>query len=355
MALLDIALAYYRFMRALTRRTQDATRRLWREVELADLDGSWGPLADRMLVTVAAAQFLAAQRAAPYLDAALAAQGASADALGRLVPASLAGVASDGRSLDTLLYEPVIRVKTAIGSGEAPSRALASGEASLVRIAGTQVQDTGRAAVAVGMVTRPSVTSWVRVLNPPSCGRCAVLAGRRYRSEAIGNFNRHENCDCTAAPLAEDTQDALRTDPDAYFRSLTREDQDKYFTVAGAQAIRDGADIGQVVNARRGARGLSQPGRLTDAEQRTLRGGRDRGRLERVDVFGRQVLTTTEGTTVRAVAGKRLAKSSGTTKAGGQRYRRAKTPRLMPDAILELAGDDREERVRLLKRFGYIL
>jgi len=156
-------------------------------------------------------------------------------------------------------------------------------------------------------------------------------------------------------PAVEDTADDLRTDPDAYFRSLTREDQDKYFTTAGAQAIRDGADIGQVVNARRGARGLSQPGRLTDAEQRTLRGGRDRGRLERVDVFGRQVLTTTEGTTVRAVAGKRLAESGGTAKAKGQRYRRAKTPRLMPDAILEIAGDDREERVRLLKRFGYIL
>jgi len=189
MALRDIALAYYLFMRALTRRAQDATRRLWREVELADLDGSWVPLADRMLVTVAAAQLLAAQRAAPYLDAALAAQGAGPDVLGRLVPASLAGVASDGRSLDTLLYEPVIRVKTAIRSGEAPPRALASGEASLVRIAGTQVQDTGRAAVAVGMVTRPSVTGWIRMLNPPSCGRCAVLAGRRYRVSE--GFLRH--------------------------------------------------------------------------------------------------------------------------------------------------------------------
>jgi len=189
MALRDIALVYYRFMRALTRRTQDATRQLWREVELADLDGSWAPLAGRMLVTVAAAQLLAAQRADPYLTAALTEQGADSDPLGRLVPASLAGVASDGRSLDDLLFGSVVRVKTALASGESPPRALASGEASLLRIAGTQVQDTGRAAVAVGMATRPSVTGWIRMLNPPSCGRCAVLAGRRYRVSE--GFLRH--------------------------------------------------------------------------------------------------------------------------------------------------------------------
>ena len=56
-------------------------------------------------------------------------------------------------------------------------------------------------------------------------------------------------------------------------------------------------------------------------------------------MFGRRVFVTTEGTTRRGVAGARL----------GQ----ARTPRLMPESILEIATD-REDAVRLLRRFGYI-
>jgi len=303
MALRDVALAYYRFMRALTRRTQDATRRLWREVELADLDGSWGSLADRMLVTVAAAQLLAAQRSGPYLDAALAAQGAGSDALGRLVPASLAGVASDGRSLDTLLYEPVIRVKTAIGSGETPDRALASGEASLTRVAGTQVQDAGRVATGVGITARPQVTGWVRMLNPPSCGRCAILAGRLYRWS--DGFRRHPLCDCVHIPAVEDAADDLRTDPDAYFRSLIPEDQERYFGKANANAIRDGADMGRVVNAT--------------------------GRSSGTYIAGERKYTT-DATTARGT-GRRV--------------------RLTPEAIYKEAAD-RTDAVRLLRLHGFL-
>jgi hypothetical protein len=74
-----------------------------------------------------------------------------------------------------------------------------------------------------------------------------------------------------------------------------------------------------------------------------------------VDVFGRQVFVTTEGTTRRGVAGARLGAWENGAKVPGVRYRSAKTPRLMPESILELAADNRDEAVRLLKRFGFIL
>ena len=140
-----------------------------------------------------------------------------------------------------------------------------------------------------------------------------------------------------------------------YFDRLSREEQDKAFTRAGAEAIRDGADISQVVNARRGARGLTPAGaRITADEARMLRGGRDRGRLETVDVFGHDLAVTTEGVTTRGVAGVRLgAKETGTKQ--GRRYRSAKPPRLMPESIYKIAGNDRDEAIRLLKRYGYIL
>jgi hypothetical protein len=173
----------------------------------------------------------------------------------------------------------------------------------------------------------------------------------------------------------EDAAGDLRTDPMAYFRSLpTAADldaqhpnltvrmrreagllsQEDAFTVAGAQAIRDGADIGQVVNARRGAWGLSAPGRLTEAEQKILKGGKAKAYLQRVDVFGRQIYITTEGTTRRGALGKKLgAWSDDAVKDSGSDYRRAKTPRLMPEGIYEIA-EDREDAIRLLRRFGFI-
>lgn len=114
--------------------------------------------------------------------------------------------------------------------------------------------------------------------------------------------------------------------------------------------------MGQIVNARRGALGLTPAGaRITGPEARILRGGRERGHLQATDVYGRQLLVTTEGVTVRGTAGVRLGARETGTRKPGDRYRSAKTPRLMPESILQIAGDDREEAIRLLKRFGYIL
>lgn len=178
------------------------------------------------------------------------------------------------------------------------------------------------------------------------------------------------NCDCIHVPATEDTSDDLRTNPEDYFESLSHAEQDRVFTKAGAQAVRDGADMNQVVNARRGAVGLSRAGgRLTREEQRMLRGGRDRGRLQRTDVFGQQVFTTTEGTTTRGVAGRRLREQgAGTVREAAETVtrrgragdvqrrvsrRRVQTPRLMPESIYEIASS-RDEAVRLLRRFGYI-
>ena len=354
MPLLDVARRYYAAQQSLTRRAVSAAQAAWSGLDLADLSASWAGarIGDRLYVATSQAQMLAAQLAEAYVAAALAEQDGDGEVLGVLVHESLAGVASDGRDLDDLLFQPVITTKAYIGGGEAPERAVEMGGAALARIVGTQVADAGRAAAGAAIVARPTATGYVRMLVPPSCGRCAVLAGRRYRWNA--DFRRHPLCDCVAVPAVEDAADDIRTDPQAYFDSLSAEDQARYFTVAGARAIRDGADIGQVVNARRGASGLSSPGRLTEAEQRVLRGGRGRGALQRVDVYGRQLAVTSEGVTTRGKAGQDLARAGGTTRDRGARTRRAKTPRLMPEAIYELAGDDRDEAVRLLRRFGYI-
>lgn len=111
-----------------------------------------------------------------------------------------------------------------------------------------------------------------------------------------------------------------------------------------------------MVNARKGALGLTPAGaRITAEEARLLRDGKDIGRLRTVRVFGQDVFVTTEGSTTRGLAGARLGAKDTGKKVKGQRYRRSRTPRLMPESILQAAGADRAEAVRLLRRFGYIV
>ncbi|MCX4470463.1 hypothetical protein OOK41_09105 [Micromonospora sp. NBC_01655] len=334
----DLADDHARYRRRLAVAAAGEAGRLWRLVDPARIGESWlGSLA-RLLVLLTGAQQAVAARADGYLDEVLDAQGMASDAAGRVSAQALAGVASDGRDLADLLYRPVISALVGIKQGATVERAMAGGAATLDMIVRTQVADAGRVADQVAMVARPAASGYVRMLVGRSCSRCVVLAGRRYRWNA--GFDRHPRCDCVHVPAAEDTADEIRTNPRAYFDSLTADEQDRAFTKAGAEAIRLGGDLGQVVNARRGARGLSTAGaRVSGDEAQVLRGGRDRGRLEAVDVYGRRLLVTTEGVTVRGVAGRRL---------GG------KTPRLMPESILQIAGDDRAEAVRLLTRFGYI-
>lgn len=332
------ALQQYDEQAALASTTVDQALALWRQLDPSAISASWlvDDVGARLFVALSTAQELAATRADPYTTRVLAEQGITISADGEVIPLSLAGISSDGRPLEDLLLQPVITTVSAQAHGMPLDQAMTMGANALTRIVGTQVQDASRAAAGISVATRQRV-GWVRMLTPPSCGRCAILAGRFYRWS--DGFARHPLCNCVNVPSMEDTADDIRTDPKAYFNSLSEAEQNKQFTKAGAAAIRDGADISRVVNARRGALGLSAPGRLTADEQKAMRhGNKDFGHLKRTDVYGRPLSTTTEATTARSDVGRRL---------------NGKVPRLMPESIYEIATD-RDDAVRLLRRFGYI-
>jgi hypothetical protein len=72
---------------------------------------------------------------------------------------------------------------------------------------------------------------------------------------------------------------------------------------------------------------------------------------------GRTVKVTTEGTTKRGFAGKRLIAEAG-AKRGSGRYSRARVTRLTPAQIFQeadLNSWDDAEITRQLKRFGYLV
>lgn len=258
-----------------------------------------------------------------YLDDVLAAQGAETAAEGAVLAGGWMDYVDGGGSLlANLVFAPNSLRQRGLDAAVLRERMLHLA----TTIVTTAMQDTVRSSVQAGMHARPAVRSYVRMLQPPSCARCAILAGRVYHRAKP--FPRHDRCDCRNVPKAEDSGD-WTTRPKAYFHSLLAAEQDRIFTRAGAEAIRRGADINQVVNARQG--------------------------ITTVTAYGREVLATTTGITVRGLAGQRLA-SEGLAKTG--RYRAATTPRLLPDEIFRLAdeaGWDRAETLRQLRRFGYIL
>jgi hypothetical protein len=131
------------------------------------------------------------------------------------------------------------------------------------------------------------------------------------------------NCDCQLVPLRERVWGEVPT-PRELFDRMPEAERSRVFTVAGAQAIGEGADIGQVVNARRGMTRAGVP-------------------------------TTTEGITRRGLSGRQRRRAGGEfARYPGQRYSQTTTPRLTPEAIFQQASG-RDEQLRLLKRYGYIV
>src|SRR5690625_2278925 len=243
-----------RYMQRLGLGTVSAGRRAWRRVRPDYVSESWAEQREDLGAVVAGAQLYAATDGATYSAMALAQQGTYVQPRQFVDPRAFPGVASDGRGLAGLLYSPATTTKAAIANGVAPAVALRSGLRSLDRILTTVVADAGRQGAGADIAARPGV-GYTRMVNPGACDRCAILAGRFYRWN--DGFLRHPDCMCehvatTASSEQEAFDKGLIEDPYEYFESLSEEEQDRRFGKAGAKAIRDGADMSQVVNARRG-------------------------------------------------------------------------------------------------------
>lgn len=269
------------------------SRRQWRKLDPADIAGSWARIVQRLTLIVGSAQLGAARAGAAYVPEALQ-EDIPAD--GSVNPNRWSGVASDGRALDVLLYSAVVRTFDHLGSGDMPAESLAAGADWLETLVRTQVADADRGAAGVAIASRERV-GYVRMVTPPCCQRCAVLAGKFSRWNVA--FQRHPKCDCRNVPTTGGIPHGLTANIGA--------DQIRDLTIAQRKAVTDGADLNQVINAHRAGR------RSSDG------------------------MTTSEGTTRRGLAGQR-----GTAQ------------RLTPEAIYRVSAT-REEAVARLRSNGYLL
>lgn len=257
---------------------------------------------------IAAFQVLAVREALKALDDMLDEQHIDVTPLAIPAPVALVGSTSAGFPL------------------EAPFQAPTS-NAAFDMIVASQLQDVARNMIGIGVAARPHM-GYVRQINAGACSRCAVLAGRFYKWS--DGFLRHPRCGCKNIPTLQGQSEGLTTTPDQYFASLGQTEQDRIFTKAGARAIRDGADMSQVVNVYRRSAGM-QYAQVSPIKTRI--------------VNGKTVKYTTEGTTKRGVA----AKAQLRLRTNGPQQMR-----LMPESIYQIATDQ-ADAIRLLKLYGYVL
>ena len=325
----EAALSYAAFQRAEIGAAVSAVVRQWRRMG-SDFDASYARLEPALLAVLFTAQERVADGALAYVPDVLDDPPAP---LYESAGSRFVGVAGDCLPVASLAYGAVIQAKQSVAQGLDVAEALARGGRHLALSAGTLLSDTGRSAEKVsGGAHR--VRKWTRMLNPPSCGRCVILAGKTsWQSEA---FDRHPGCDCRNVPASENTSDDARTDPKSYLDGLSEAEQDKVLgSKANGQAFRDGADMNQLINAYR-----------------------RKGAVRPAQIHGQNVKYTTEGTTRRGHAYWQMQQAQYIKEQGvfrnGSKYQRLKSPRLMPETIYSTAKDPADAK-RLLKLYGWIV
>jgi hypothetical protein len=182
------ALESFEAQQRITLATVAGARRAWAGMG-ADFTAGWRTVGPRLVLLVTAAQLASARNSADALPAMVNELDLADETAGDVRPEALAGVASDGRDLDSMLYGSVTTAKEAAGSGASTQQALERGRSALDMYVETLLADAARSAAAVSLAAHTGVTGYVRVASPPCCARCGLLSGRWYRWSA--GFARH--------------------------------------------------------------------------------------------------------------------------------------------------------------------
>lgn len=315
--------SHYAEQQRLVVATLALTRREWSQMG-DDLDSSWARIGPRVTLLTASAQIGAARSGASYVPDSLSQTGGSAaDPVGQIIPEALAGIASDGRPLESLLYGAVVKSREA--DVDSLSQRLAIGGQWLDMAVHTTISDTARQAAGVAIAARPK-TGWIRMVNPPCCQRCAVLAGKQFKWNQ--GFQRHPRCDCRHIPYAESDP----FDPGIFVGP----DDVKDLSKVQRHAIGDGADMNQVINSRRGR----SANRMYTTEGTTRRGWASHVQRELAQQRGEVAKETAAHAGQRGYVKNYVVRRTG--------------PRPTPEAIYRFANS-REEAIKLLAANGYIV
>jgi len=293
-----------------------------------------------LLPVVTQLQAIAAHQALAANTASLAEQGTPIEREWLPYADSVPGWSNNGILLaDVLTYPNWFRTRL-LERGYQPEVADRMGLTSLERITTTNITDAATDIAVIDAAARPRV-GYVRVVGADACANCILLAGRFYWVEG---FQRHPNCACThqlaAWSNADQAQKWAIEQQTAAFDRLTPEQQDKKFGKDAAEAIRQGGDIGQVLNERRGRKYGGTYERAGAYTYDPMRGTYHFDPNGTTTVRTRPSATTREG--MRGVGGY------------AQQVRGGLARQTIPSLVSQ-SGGDRDVLKGLLREHGYIV
>lgn len=305
----------------------------WREHADDDFDMSITNAMPDLLGLLDAAQLATARDATRATAASMQRQiGARTSQAWQIDPRQWVGVNGNGMPTWQTLAGAVINGRQAIHEGLPTTIALERMGVTLVIRSRTALADTYRGAAESTARSIRYSCGYVRALNPPSCGRCVLLAG-----QPCGRipFERHPQCDCIAEWTPNGIDTSMLASPREYLDSLDDQQLARALgSRANAHAYKDGADLNQLINAYR-----------------------HRGDVRTAQIYDQRIKYTIEGTTRRGLAASRM-KAAGYAKEyikNGGRYTRVDRPRLMPESIYRICGDDADKAHEMLRNYGWIL
>lgn len=181
---------FYRSQQELKSKALAAVRREWARMG-EDFDLSWMTVSPRVNAIVVEAKRLSAVNAVEYAVAEGIEIGMPVELPAPVnvaaFEASIAGV-----SVAEVTRRSVVTSKSAVASGLTSVDALRRGGAWLSRLTVNEITASSSDALAATIAVSPTTTGFVRMLNPPSCKDCLILAGKWFRWNE--GFDRHPNC-----------------------------------------------------------------------------------------------------------------------------------------------------------------
>ena len=261
MSLADVVTAAERQKKTTADLTEAAYKRAgkaWNRVNPGSIVSSWANLSTAIVAAIMIAQTKAIEANNAFLDTAFGEQNLEGS-IGHVNTSGIVGtMPATAATLDAALAGVAFHSLDRISRGDSTRQAMEAGMLELAHLTQYAVADASRAAAQIRVGTATQTVGYTRVVSTGCCARCAVLAGRFYRWNE--GFLRHPMCKCLHLPTTSMVAAQTATDPYEQFNALSKAEQDRIYTKSGAEAIRNGADMNQVVNARRG---MSTSGRFT--------------------------------------------------------------------------------------------
>lgn len=165
---------------------------LWPAFDLADIDGTWGPLEAGLVTLILARRRESSAVASDYYRTFRSVEGVPGRPQVRLADVP-----------DRELMVATLRIVGPIGAKKQIARGVRSVDAdTLTRVAGSvtrQVLDGGRQTLTESLRQDRRGRGWRRVTDSDPCAFCAGIADKGVVGDNVA-FAAHDHCGCTAEP-----------------------------------------------------------------------------------------------------------------------------------------------------------